>query len=123
MEVLTYLCLPLAVAYVAWPERFTNPWTFGLAGFALLPDADKIVGLQGIFHTVPFVVVSAAVLIGGERVLRGRVRYASIAVALLASHLVLDLLDGGPIFILAPGVTSGIELTFPTTIAFGGSPM
>ena len=77
----------------------------------LLPDADKLFGAQGTFRSILLISLVGARLVGAARYPRdagGRVRtaakYAPLVAALLASHLLLDLLGGGPIFLLAPGL-------------------
>lgn len=122
MDALTHLFLPLTVVYVLLPDRFTAPRLFVLGVFGLLPDADKFLGVQGTFHSVLLIGIVIALLLAATRYTDSPREYAVIIAALLASHLVLDLLDGGPIFLFAPGLSPGFGLTFPTTISLGASP-
>ena len=122
MDALTHLFLPLTVAYVLLPERFTDPRLFALGIFGLLPDADKLLGLQGVFHSIVLVGVVAVLLIGAEERINDERVYAPLVAALLLSHLLLDLLDGGPVFLLGPSFSPGFGLSFPTTISLGASP-
>ena len=121
MDALTHLFLPLTVAYVLRPDRFADPRTFALGLFGLLPDADKLFGIQGAFHSLALIILGGAVLLAVEYHVRGTLRHAPIAAALLVSHLLLDFLDGGPVFLLLPILGTGFGLTFPTTISLGAS--
>lgn len=85
-------------------------------------DTDKLLGLQGTFHSVLLLGIVGALLLLAERQIRAELTYTPLVAALLGSHLLLDLLDGGPIFLLVPGMSPGFGLTFPTTITLGTSP-
>lgn len=123
MDPLTHVFLPLLVTYAARPDLFADRWPLALGGLGLLPDADKFLGMQGLFHSlVPLVPLVAAVALA-ERRLTGRYRYAALAGAFVGSHLVLDLLDGGPVPLFFPFVKSGAGLVFPATVAFGQGPL
>lgn len=123
MDPLTHVFLPLTVAYAVRPELFAAPRHFAVAGFGLVPDLDKFVGQQGLLHALPALSVLAIALLVGERRLTGRRTYAALAVAFLASHLLLDFLDGGPVPLLFPFVKTGAGLTYPMTLTFGEGPL
>jgi len=119
MDVLTHLFLPITVAYAVRPDLFPSPWYFALAVFAVLPDFDKLLGTPGLLHSV--FAVGAIGLGAGllERRLSGAKTYATVATIFLASHLLLDFLDGGPVTILYPLIETGVGLEYPTQIVFG----
>lgn len=74
------------------------------------------------FHSILLISIVGALLIGAERYIDTDHNYAPLIAALLASHLLLDLLEGGPIFLFTPGFSSEFGLTYPTTISPGASP-
>lgn len=119
MDLLTHLFLPITVAYVLWPELFPSPWYLALAGFAVLPDADKLLGLQGALHSVVTLGILAGIMVAVERRYRGATTYAALATLLLGSHLFLDILDGGPVTLLYPLVDAGVGLEYPTQLILG----
>lgn len=116
MDLLTHLFLPITVAYVLRPELFPSPWYLGFAIFAVLPDADKLLGVQGMLHSLLVLGVIGVVLLGAERLVREDHTYALLAVGLLFSHLLLDLLDGGPVPFLYPIVDAGVGLHYPAQL-------
>lgn len=125
MDPLAHVFLPLLVAYAARPELFAARWPLALAGFGVLPDADKFLGLQGLGHSLVTVLPVALVVVAAEYAIRKRLDvdrrpvYALLASAFLLSHLALDVLDGGPVPLLFPVVTQGLGLVFPATVTFG----
>lgn len=119
MDALTHVFLPLTAAYVLWPEAFAAPSRFAIAGFGLVPDADKLVGLPGLFHSLVTLVPLVAGLVLVERRLTDRVKTSLLAAAFLGSHLFLDVLDGGPVPLLYPFIERGAGLRFPAKAAFG----
>ncbi|WP_431357892.1 metal-dependent hydrolase [Halobaculum rarum] len=119
MDVLTHLFLPITVAYVVRPDLFPSPWYFALAVFAVLPDFDKLLGIPGLLHSV-FTVGTIGLGVGLlERRFSGTTIYATVATVFLSSHLLLDLLDGGPVTFLYPIIETGVGLKNPTQIVFG----
>jgi len=119
MDVLTHLFLPITVAYAVRPCLFPSPWYFALAMFAVLPDFDKLLGIPGLLHSV-FAVGAIGLGFGLlERRLSGATTYATVATVFLASHRLLDLLDGGPVTFLYPLIETGVGLEYPTQIVFG----
>lgn len=120
MDFFTHLFLPIAVVYALRPELFENPLAFALAGFAILPDADKIVAVPGGLHSVLTLLPIALVVIAVERGVSGRLRYAPVAIALLYSHLLLDVIDGNFVMLFAPLVETGIQLGYPGDVVLGG---
>ena len=119
MDFLTHLCLPMTVAYVLYREVFDSPVTLLLAGFGLLPDADKFLGMPGLLHSLVTLVPIAVLLLALERGVRGETTYATIVVALASSHLLLDFVDGGPVPLLFPFVLEGVGLQYPVRTVFG----
>jgi len=119
MDVLTHLFLPITIVYAVRPDLFPSPWYFALAGFAVLPDFTKLLGIPGILNSVFVVGGIGIVLTVSERRLYDTVTYATIATLLLASHLLLDFLDGGPVMLFYPFIKTGVGLEYPTQIVFG----
>ena len=119
MDVLTHLFLPITIAYAIRPDLFPSPWYFALAGFAVLPDFDKVLGISGLLHSIFVVGGIGIALTISERRLSDTETYATIATLLLASHLLLDFLDGGPVTLFYPFIKTGVGLEYPTKIVFG----
>lgn len=119
MDLLTHLFLPVGIAYALRPDLFPAPRYLLLGVCGVVPDADKLVGLQGVLHSaVTLGVISVGLALIEER-LRGRRTYALLAAALLFSHLLLDILDGGPVPLLAPFIDVGIGLSYPAELVIG----
>jgi hypothetical protein len=123
MDPLSHVFLPLTVAYALWPERFGSPVVLGLGGFGLLSDFDKFLGVPGLLHSGLTIVPLCLCLLGAERVLRDRLVWSPLVAGLVASHLVLDIVDGGPVPLLYPLVDSGVGFTYPARVAFGVPPV
>jgi len=119
MDVLTHLFLPVAVAYAIRPDLFPSPRYFALAIFAILPDFDKLLGIPGLLHSVFAVGVIGSVAFVLERRFAGTRSYAAVATIFLASHLLLDFIDGGPVTFLYPLIETGVGLEYPSQIVFG----
>jgi len=122
MDLLTHVFLPLTVAYVLYPAVFDHPATFGLAGFGLFSDFDKFLGQPGLLHSLVTLVPVCVVVLAAGRVL-GHQYYARLVAAFVGSHLVLDIVDGGPVPLLFPLVERGIGLQFPARTVFGRGPV
>jgi hypothetical protein len=119
MDVLTHLFLPIAVAYAIRLDLFPAPRYLALAVFAVLPDFDKVLGTPGMLHSLLGVRIVGVGAVLVERQLRNSSIYATLAVGLFASHLLLDFLDGGPVTLLYSVIKTGVGLDYPTTIVFG----
>lgn len=119
MDILTHLFLPITIIYAVRPNLFPSPWYFALAGFGVLPDFDKVLGTPGLLHSVFVVGGIGIVLTVSERRLYDTETYATIATLLLASHLLLDFLDGGPVTLFNPFIKTGVGLEYQTQIVFG----
>lgn len=52
MALLTYLFLPITVAYVLRADLFEEPWYLGVAFFAVFSDFDKLFHAPGLFHSL-----------------------------------------------------------------------
>jgi hypothetical protein len=122
MDLLTHLFVPITVAYVLRPDLFPSVQYFLLGFIGLSPDLDKVVGLQGLFHSVLVLSILGAGLFFCARRLRGKSPYVLLSVALLYSHLLLDFLEGGPILILYPVVDLGVGLYYPAELVLGQEP-
>ncbi|WP_440991962.1 hypothetical protein [Haloarchaeobius baliensis] len=123
MDLLTHVGLPLAATVAIAPSVLRSPPMLATSAFTLVPDADKLFGTGGYFQSLLLLVPLSLALFGAEQVLRGTRVLATLATAFLASHLVLDLLDGGPVTLLYPVVESGIGLQFPAVITFWNGPL
>jgi membrane-bound metal-dependent hydrolase YbcI (DUF457 family) len=122
MDVLTHVFLPLTVAFVLFPALFDHPATLSLAGFGLLSDFDKFLGQPGLLHSLVTLIPVCLVVLGIGRIL-GRQTYARLVAAIIGSHLVLDIIDGGPVPLLYPLVERGVGLQFPAQTMFGRGPI
>lgn len=119
MDPLAHVFLPLLVCYAVRPDLFERPVHFAVAGFALVPDLDKLLGMQALLHSLPSLsLVTLAVLAVG-RYRREWWVYALLAVGFLWSHILLDLLGGNAVPWLWPFVRQGYGVSFPMRIAFG----
>ncbi|MBX0297871.1 metal-dependent hydrolase [Haloarcula nitratireducens] len=119
MDLLTHLFLPVTIAYVLRPDLFPSPWYLFVTAFAVFPDVDKLLGMQGALHSV----ITLGLLGGGlvllERWYRGEMTYGTLFTVLLFSHLVLDFLDGGPVSVLYPFLDLGVGLRYPAELVLG----
>lgn len=122
MDFLAHLFLPLAVAFALRREWFESPAWFALAGFGLLPDFDKFLGAPGLLHSLVTIVPVSLVLLGASRYLDRKPTAVSLAVAFVWSHLLLDVVDGGPVPLLFPLFETGIGLQYPAQTVFGAEP-
>lgn len=123
MDLLTHLSLPLTVAVVLRPRWFvSNPPLLVLGGFGVLSDFDKFLGSPGLLHSLVTLVPICLAIVLAERVIRSEYRYSILIVALIGSHLVLDVFDGGPVPLLYPFVEQGIGLQYPARTVFGVDP-
>lgn len=118
MDLLTHIFLPLAALYVLEREAFNPPYHFLLALFAILPDFDKLIGMQGLFHSLVTLVPLIFAILIFEKLVKGTSMYTGIAAFFIGSHLFLDVLDGGPVPFFYPFIKTGIGLEFPIKIAF-----
>lgn len=123
MDALTHLFLPLTAVYVLVGDRLSTPSLAALGGIGLLPDLDKFLGAPGLFHSLLALgPLAAALVVVGWRV-GGDEALIALFVALLASHLLLDVVDGGPVPLLYPILEEGVGLTYPARAAFGTGPL
>jgi len=123
VDLLTHLFLPLTVGYVLRRELFDHPGAFTLAVFGLFPDFDKFLGEPGLLHSLVTVVPFCLAILAVEHWYRGGWRYAPIVAAFIGSHLVLDILDGGPVPLLYPFAEQGVGLRYPAQLVFGADPV
>lgn len=119
MDLLTHLFLPITVIYVLRPDLFTSPWYLSLSVFAIIPDIDKLFQMQGILHSGLAVSVICVVSIIIEKSVRGKAKHAWVITLLLFSHLVLDILDGGPVPLFFPISSIGIGISYPVELIIG----
>lgn len=116
---LAHVFLPLTAVCVLWPDRFPSPaYLLLLGGFGLLADFDKVLGQPGLLHSFVTLVPLAGIFVLAERLWRGELLLSPILVALVFSHLLLDLLDGGPVPFLFPFDETGIGLLYPARAVF-----
>lgn len=124
MDFLSHLFLPLTAVYVLRVDLFRQygPWALAMAGFGVLPDADKFLGVPGLFHSVVTLSGGCIVLLIAEH--RFRSLYLSpVVTGLILSHLILDFVDGGPVLILFPLLDTGLGLQYPAQVVFGTGPI
>lgn len=122
MDLLTHIFLPLTAAYALRPDLFPNPRYFTIAFFGAVPDVDKFFGSPGLFHSVLVTIPASVFIVLVGRRYRSLYGYTVLAVLLLHSHLLLDILDGGPVTVLYPFRREGIGLTYPTQLVFKDVP-
>jgi len=123
VDLLTHVFLPLTVAFVLRPELFDHPAVLGLGVFGLLPDFDKFLGQPGLLHSLVTLVPICAGILLIERWYRDRWVYAPVVTVFIGSHLVLDLIDGGPVPALFPFFERGLGLQYPAQTVFGRGPI
>jgi membrane-bound metal-dependent hydrolase YbcI (DUF457 family) len=123
VDLLTHLFLPLTLAVVFRRELFDHPATLALAGFGLFSDFDKFLGEPGLLHSLVTVVPVCLCILAAERLYRGRWQYAPVVAAFVASHLLLDIIDGGPVPLLYPFVERGLGFQYPAQTVFGAEPV
>lgn len=87
--------------------------------FAVLPDFDKLLAIPRLLHSVFAVGVIGSAAFVLERRLASTRSYANVVIIFLASHLLLDFLDGGPGMFLYPLIETGVGLEYPSQIVFG----
>lgn len=119
MDALTHVFLPLTLAYVLWPTSFKSPRFLALGLLGLFPDLDKFLGMPGLLHSFITILPLCLLLFALEYYYRGRYTYSGLLTFFLASHLLLDLLDGSGVYPLYPLVKTGIGLEYPIQIVFG----
>lgn len=119
MDALTHIFLPLTAVYVLFPEVFQRRRHLTIGGLGLLPDCDKFLGIPGLLHSLASIVPLCVLLLVLERRITGSWTYSPIAVLFILSHLLLDLLDGGPVPSLFPFVMSGLGFHYPIEVFFG----
>lgn len=107
--------------YVLRPDLFESRLAFGLAGFAVFPDIDKLVSIPGGFHSLLTLIPVAAAVVAVEWGYRGELRVAPVAVALLYSHIALDVVDGNLVPLLTPVFEWGVGFRYPSEFVFGGT--
>jgi hypothetical protein len=118
MDFLTHLFLPLTVAYVLRPSVFRSPAFLGLGIFGLFSDFDKFLRMPGMLHSLVTLVPICGALLAAEYYWRDDLWVTPVVVALIASHLVLDLVDGGPVPLLYPFFEQGFGLQYPARTVF-----
>ena len=118
MDLLTHIFLPLTALYVVKRDAFNPPYPFLLVLFAVVPDFDKLIGMPGLFHSLVTLVPLIFVVLLFEKIVKGTSMNTGIAAFFIGSHLVLDILDGGPVPFFYPFIKTGIGLEFPLEIAF-----
>ena len=123
MDPLTHVFLPLLVAYVLRPDLFPDYRYLLLGGFGVIPDLDKLIGIPGLLHSLVTLVPLCVVLIAADYWYRGDSTYGLLASAFLLSHLLLDIIEGVPVTLLYPFVTTGVGLAYPMEVVFGTGPL
>lgn len=122
MDFLSHLFFPLTAVYLLRRDLFDQPWLLGLAGFGLLSDVDKFLGMPGLLHSVVPLIPICLGIVALEYSVRGEVTYSPVIVAFIGSHLLLDFLDGGPVPLLFPFIETGIGVKYPVQTVFGQGP-
>ena len=119
MDVLTHVFIPLTIAYVLRPDLFPTPRYLALGMFGLLPDLDKLLGVPGLLHSLVTVVPICLGVIAVGHWYRGDSTYGVLASAFVMSHLLLDVIEGVPVPLLFPIVSTGVGLSYPMSVVFG----
>lgn len=122
-DALTHVFLPLTAVYVLRPELFPAPRYLLLGGVGLFSDVDKFLGAPGVLHSLVTLVPLCVAILVVERWLAGKFEYGPLLVALVLSHLLLDVVDGGPVPLLFPVVETGIGFQYPVSTVFGCDPL
>lgn len=122
-DFLTHIFLPLSAAYVIKPEIFDSPLYIGLGLFGLLSDFDKFLGYPGLLHSLITLIPVCLGILWIEHWRKGEILHSPILVFLILSHLVLDLLEGGPVTLFYPIIDAGIGLEYPIRTVFGEGPL
>jgi hypothetical protein len=120
VDLLTHLCLPITAVYLVRSELFGRRLPWGLAAFAVFPDVDKVLPVPGGFHSLVTLVPVAGVVLAVEWGVRRDLSYGPVAVALLYSHLLLDVVDGNLVPLLAPLSATGVGFRYPGQFVLGG---
>lgn len=124
MDALTHVFLPLTAVYALRRELvLDSPWVLVVAGVGLFPDFDKFLGAPGALHSLVTLVPLCLLVVGVEYALRGELAVTPVLVAVVLSHLVLDVVDGGPVPVLYPLVEGGIGFEYPIRAVFGAGPV
>ena len=108
MDLLTHIFLPLTALYVVKRDAFNPPYPFLLVLFAVVPDFDKLIGMPGLLHSLVTLVPLIFVVLLFEKLVKGTGMNTGIAAFFVGSHLVLDILDGGPVPFFYPFIKTGI---------------
>lgn len=122
MDALTHLFFPLLIAYAISADLLPSPRYLLLGAFGAVPDFDKLLGVPGLGHSLVTVVPICAGLLALDRVWDRR-PYATLAAAIVASHLLLDFLDGSGVYLLYPLTDAGVGLAYPVSVTFGEGPL
>jgi hypothetical protein len=95
-----------------------------LIPFTLFPDLDKFIGIP-LLHSLIVEFGIFLVFCGIECFIRKclnmdvKCKYSMIAMIYILSHLIFDIFDGGPVYLLYPFVDVGVGLEFPMKLVVG----
>jgi hypothetical protein len=111
MDILTHIFIPLIFLYAI--RKLEREYVL-LIPFTLFPDLDKFIGIP-LLHSLVVEFGIFLIFCGIECVIRKDVkcRYSTIAMIYILSHLIFDIFDGGPVYLLYPFVDVGVGLEFP----------
>ena len=117
MDILTHIFIPLIFLYSI--RKLEREYIL-LIPFTLFPDLDKFIGTP-LLHSLVVEFGIFLIFCGIECFIRKDVkcRYSMIAIAYILSHLIFDIFDGGPVYLLYPFVDVGVGLEFPMKLVIG----
>ncbi|MEM0203264.1 MAG: metal-dependent hydrolase [Archaeoglobaceae archaeon] len=116
MDTLSHVFVPLTALYLI--KGKLSP-SYLLAFFAIFPDLDKLLRIPGLFHSLLTLIPLTASILFIEKHFRGSIKYSGLISFFIFSHLLLDLLDGGPVALLYPASKIGVGLEFPMRLVLG----
>lgn len=119
MDPLTHVFLPLTVVYVLYPHLFVHRRVLLLSALGLLSDFDKFLGVPGALHSLLTLLPICLCFVAVEKRLRGTLSYSVLVTAVILSHPLIDVIDGGPVPLLAPITYTGVGLQYPMEVTFG----
>jgi hypothetical protein len=85
----------------------------------VLPDADKFLLAPDALHSLMTLVPLCGAILAIEYLYRGELVVTPVVVTSVAGHLLLEVVDGGPVALLWPLVEGGLGFRYPAQTVFG----